>query len=377
MNDCIQVGSDLLTNKGGIYQACKDYYSALDGRILSITDPQQSLDGKDASVAYFMTGKNPMSRLSGYMPHQERTRFYQCLAEGHSALFLHGCYRLSAHYVMTASKQKGTPYVFVPHGGLDPWVFTYRRAVKLMWMRMYGLRILRNADTVLAMTRNEMAKIQRFVGVLPNQRVIYLPLDINGCKYTKDRAVVRAERGIPLDACVLCYLGRLHHMKRPQETIEAVLAASNNIHLVVAGPDDSVTAESLKQYVDKHDARDRIHVTGPIYGDEKYNLLSACDAYISLSHRENFNYTAAEAMAMSLPVILSPGNDLQGEILDANCGWMLDSLDASTVKESLLAFEQTSPDDLLRKGSNGKQWVLDHLTFEHFQSQLQELVGSL
>ena len=65
---------------------------------------------------------------------------------------------------------------------------------------------------------------------------------------------------------------------------------------------------------------------GPVYGDSKYHYLFASDAYVSLSQRENFNHTAAESLSAGLPVILSPGNDLAGEIRDEGCSWSLNDV---------------------------------------------------
>lgn len=375
-SNVVQLGSNLLPHKGGIYQACNDYHQALGGSVSSLLSISEKRSDRDDEVDYYETAGNRLGDKLGYLPKAERQRLKENIHNA-SAVFLHGCFRMSADYTIRYTKSDDIPFCFIPHGGLDPWVFTYGKVAKSMWMMLYGRRLLHEANAVLAMSQNELRKIQRFVGQKNNQHVINLPLNLKVYNISEDRADLRERLGIPEGGRVLCYLGRLHHMKRPLETIKAVLASKEDIHLIVVGPDDSLSRDTLLAYLDKEKMRHRIHVIGPVYGDSKYNLLRACDCYISLSYRENFNYSAVEAMAVGLPVILSPGNDLQGEIMNVNCGWMLEALDEAHVIEVLRVFAKVSDEELRRRGRNGSVWVDDCLSFQLFQDKLRALSAQL
>lgn len=371
----LQLGINLLFNKGGIYQAVRDYQEALGGAMCSLLDPMEAQHGMVDEINYRLLGADPLSRLAGRANHSAKIKLLSDLEEA-SHIFLHGSYRLTAAYALEACSYspEDKALFYIPHGSLDPWVFEKRGFIKRLWLRHYGRRLFDDSRAVLAMTHNELKKIQKLAGTRHNQRVIYLPLDLQQCQVTRAASDTRSKYGIPTDVRLICYLGRLHDMKRPLETIDAVLAASKQLHLVVIGPDDTITSNQLRQYVDRYGARDRIHIIGPVYGVDKYNLLGACDAYISLSHRENFNYTAAEAMGMKRPVILSPGNDLQGEISQIDCGWMLRSLDATEIMACLSDFLETSDRQLAEMGQRGRCWVEENLSFDHFKDSLFSLL---
>lgn len=374
--DAFQLGTDLLPGSGGIYQAAIDFRAAIGGSICSVVEPDLEDAKKDGEISYYASASDPVRRRLSWLQSDEKIRLHDRLLEDASHLILHGCFRMTAKYALDFSLKSKRPLIFVPHGGLDPWVFSYRGLQKRLWMKSIGKRLLVQSDAVLAMTRNELKKIQRFVGERPNQHVIHLPLPLDIFDAPSDRNSIRQRWNIPSDARVLCYLGRLHTMKRPMETIDAIARRRGELHLVFAGPSDGVDIGDLKAYAERCGVKSRVHVLGPVYGQDKYDLLRACDAYISLSHRENFNYTAAEAMSVGLPVILSPGNDLQGELMNSNCGWMLESLDMEHVDACLKCVEDISDSKLQEMGGLGREWVRENLSVDRFRDSLSRLLSS-
>ena len=122
-------------------------------------------------------------------------------------------------------------------------------------------------------------------------------------------------------------------MKRPLETIEAFAGVEgSSSHLIIVGNEFGVTVDDCHNKAAALSVSDRVHVVGPAYGDEKLKYMAASDAYVSLSKRENFNFTAAEALATDLPLLLSPGNDLAVELqhLDGVSTLNTDALDEAT-----------------------------------------------
>ena len=120
---------------------------------------------------------------------------------------------------------------------------------------------------------------------------------------------------------------------------------------------------------------DRVHVTGPAYGDDRAAYLDAADVYVSLSHRENFNFTAAEALAAGLPVMLSPGNDLGPELGPVHCGWVL-----ATAADAAMAMAEAgrlSRQDLIAMGARGKTWAEANLRYDVFAGRLRQLAADV
>ena len=118
----------------------------------------------------------------------------------------------------------------------------------------------------------------------------------------------------------------------------------------------------------------RVHVPGPVYSWRKAGLLVAADGLVSLSAKENFNIAAAEAMSAGKPVILSPGNDLQGELTSVDCGWLLKTDHSSEATRAMQEFASMPRSDLDAKGRIASSWATEHLGFEQFQHHLQDLI---
>jgi glycosyltransferase involved in cell wall biosynthesis len=286
----------------------------------------------------------------------------------------HMFYRYYSLWVNQMHRKHGTPYWFVPHGILDPWVMTKGALVKNAYWKFGGARFLEEAATVIFATEAERDKAAAHFDI-PEAEVLPWPVemvDVSGCDAARSK--VREHLGIPEDAHVLLYFGRIHPMKQPLETIQAVHESKcNDVHLIIVGNEDGVSLDECSTLANELGVRPRIHLVGPIYGDAKYDYLFAADAYISLSHRENFNHTAAESLAAGLPVILSPGNDLLSELKDVSCYWTMESNSSLSASAAIKVFANTSKAKIKEMGVAGRSWVEGTLSFERFSSKLNAL----
>src|SRR4029077_5907902 len=129
-------------------------------------------------------------------------------------ILIHGLFRSHVSWAAGIAKQRGIPYWIVPHGALDPYVFTYRAAQKRVWMSLVGGPVLRHADRVIVATERERVKAQPY---LQGCRVetVYWPVQVRPHDSTSSaRARVRERLGIPETDRALLFLGRLDPMKR-------------------------------------------------------------------------------------------------------------------------------------------------------------------
>lgn len=293
-----------------------------------------------------------------------------------SIVSCHSFYRYHSIWVNKMSRKHGVPYWFVPHGIMDPWVLKHGKLTKRLFWKLGGDRFLNEAATVIFSTKAERDKAKQGFE-LKTTDVVPWPVDlVNINTREQSRRKIRRDLGIEDDAHVLLYFGRLHHMKRPLETIEAVAAAKQDkLHLIIVGNEQTVSLKDCCEKATSCGIKDRVHLVGPVYGDAKYNYMHAADAYISLSHRENFNHTAAESLAAGLPVILSPGNDLQSEIVDEECSWGVSGDRVQDAATSIISFVNCSGNERRKMGGRGRKWVERELGFELFQKRLLALAS--
>jgi len=72
-------------------------------------------------------------------------------------------------------------------------------------------------------------------------------------------------------------------------------------HVVGDGPN----LNSLKQRVSKLELQDRVFFHGELDRLDTYNILSTCDVAVYVSSTEGFCNSAAEALAIGLPLVVS------------------------------------------------------------------------
>jgi len=370
----LQVAMDCVERNAGIPKAVEDFRRALGGAILSFTAPGLIPEAGAPDVIHLPTGDGPVVRGYG-MP--ERQAVEQCARtrlRRVELIVVHGLYRYHAQWGAAFARARRIPYWVVPHGALDPWVFSYRSLQKRAWMRLIGSRVLREARSVVVATAREAEKAARHLAGC-RVRVAHLPVTPVAIEGREEaRTSVREQLGIPNDARILLFLGRLHPMKRVLETIDAVhRAARPAVHLVVVGPSSpDLSIENCRARAHALGAGN-VHIMGPSFGAGRDRWLLGADALISLSHRENFNYAAAEALSAGLPVILSPGNDLASELAVRGVGWLLKSFAPQDEVEAVRDFGAAPVERLRAMGAAGARWAATELSEDAFRTTLHQL----
>ena len=370
----VLVGLGLVPSTGGPSKTINLFREVLDARVVSFSDPRV-LEAEGSAIrgaVHVPISSGVAGRAYGWVS-SRNLEPAEALLPHANLLSCHILYRYHVNWVKRKAKEYGLPYWVVPHGCLDPYVFTYRSFVKKLWLRTIGKSFLKGASAIICATQAERDKIARWYKG-DNLRVIHWPVvPIDDSNRAQVRKEVREALGIPEGDKVLVYLVRLHPMKRLLETIQAFAAAGGaGVHLLVIGPEESYTVAHCQSYA-RHRGAEHVHVLGPVYGKDKERYLLASDAFISLSIRENFGHTVAESLTAGLPVILSPGNDLSGELKPIGCGWFLKDDDLGTAVAAIREFAHASPDELKERGEKGKAWALQELSYENFAQKIQDL----
>jgi glycosyltransferase involved in cell wall biosynthesis len=301
-------------------------------------------------------------------------------------LVVHSLFRGHATWAQAWARQHRRRYWAVPHGCLDPWGLSHRGLLKRLWLEMGGRSYLAHADRIIVSSQRSLEKSLAWI---PEGRsaeravVVHWPVDLPRLDgQVTARAAFRQQHGIPEAARLLLFVGRLHAVKRPVETVrafcEATAAASGkHCHLAIIGMDGDLTQEDVRAAIPPA-CRGRVHVIGPLAGSDLAAALLAGDGFISLSFQENFGYAAAEAVAYGLPVILSPGHDLAHEMpaLDGRfaCGWLLGDDAQATAVAAIREWATASDVTLAAAGGVGRSWAAETLAFERFRERLTAMV---
>jgi glycosyltransferase involved in cell wall biosynthesis len=164
------------------------------------------------------------------------------------------------------------------------------------------------ADVVICQSRS-LRKIAVDEGLVESARATVLLSGSNGVDSERfdatkfDRDALRESHGIPQDAVVAGFVGRLVGDKGIVELAEAWSRVSNrlpNAHLLVVGPfeeRDPVPAKTRRQL--ENDPR--VHMVG--FTHDTAPFYAMMDVLMLPSYREGFPNVPLEAAAMGLPVI--------------------------------------------------------------------------
>jgi glycosyltransferase involved in cell wall biosynthesis len=141
--------------------------------------------------------------------------------------------------------------------------------------------------------------VARSFGV-PRERIYVVPplLDVVPRRIDRDRA--RGQLGVPADAFVVLWVGRLDPVKRLDVAVAcAERLAEQRCHLLLAG--DGPARAEVEALVRGSRASPRIHLLG--WQTDLGPALSAADAFLFPSLTEGMPNAVLEAMAFGLPVV--------------------------------------------------------------------------
>lgn len=259
-------------------------------------------------------------------------------------------------------RRLGIPYLVQPHGVLGPWALAQKRLKKSISMRLVHRRILERALFLQVLNEQERRGVERLglpvpIEVVPNGVVI------EELERRIDRAVL--ERRVPAlaGAPFVLFLSRLHPGKGLDLLAPAfarVAASRPDVHLVVAGP-DAGAEQSFRAAVAATAAAPRVHVVGPLLGDEKLAALGAAEVFVLPSQQEAFSIALLEAMAAGRAVVATEGCNFP-EVAEAGAGLVVPS-DERRIAE---AIERILADSKLRAamGVRGAALVRKRYTWD-------------
>jgi glycosyltransferase involved in cell wall biosynthesis len=374
----------------GLYRGIEDFRRALDGRILSFDDARRTMLAADdrREVVRVACSGTPLHRCC-HLLSQSAAQDAAAAVSDADLLIAHSMFRAHCGWTRQWARRHRRRYWAVPHGCLDPQGMARRGIWKRLWMWSQGSAFLRDAERLVFATQRELDKALPW---LPRDRgrdyaaVVHWPVPLpalDGRDHA--RTDVRHRLGIGNDERILLFVGRLHSTKRIRETVDAFCTADPaGCHLAIVGMDGDLTTAQVAAAVPA-EFRRRVHVVGELVGQALADMWLAADGYISLSMKENFGYSCAEALAYGLPVILSPGHDLAAELPMGSgrlaCGWWLPDRKRESAMQAITEWSETfgRDDAPAARGramqTAGRAWATEHLSFERFQDRLAALAA--
>ena len=201
--------------------------------------------------------------------------------------------------------------------------------------------LLRDADGFVAMSR--LIREEFLATGVPAEKIAHIPHGIDTGRFhppaAGERQAARARFGLPAEACVIAYTGRLLRGKGLEDLLAAfakVAADVPSAHLLIvgSGAGQALSVEDdLRATVGREGLGTRVTFTGRL--DDVSEALRAADVFAFPSVYEALGLSLIEAAATGLPAVGARTGGIVDVIEDGASGWLVDPGDVAALAARL------------------------------------------
>ena len=253
---------------------------------------------------------------------------------------LHSHYWISGKVAMPAAKKFGIPLAHTMH--------TMARVKNMNlaegerpepMIRVQGeTQVVAAADALIANTDAEAASLVSLYEACPDNVSVVSPgVDLYTFTAGNGRKAAREAIGLPQDAHILAFVGRIQPHKGPEVLIRAVAEMLNHsphlrsklITVIMGGASGSGLGEveRLKDLVSWLNISDVVRFENPVPRAQIPQWYRAADLVCVPSYSESFGLVALEAQACGTPVVATAVGGLRTAVADGISGVLVDGHD--------------------------------------------------
>jgi glycosyltransferase involved in cell wall biosynthesis len=183
-------------------------------------------------------------------------------------------------------------------------------------------------------------------------------------RFSPGQSYVRERLGLPREAPVVGFVGRLTRDKGVPELVEAfdkILESEPQAHLLLVGWFDAAEDaldDNLSARIASHP---RIHLTGYVHDTAPY--YRAMDVMVLPTWREGFPNAVLEAAATGIPVITTECTGSRDSVVPEVTGLLIPPGYPEAICESVLKLLR-DPERRRRMGQAAQAWVVEHYVNE-------------
>jgi D-inositol-3-phosphate glycosyltransferase len=280
---------------------------------------------------------------------------------GHYDL-VHSHYWLSGHVGWLAAQRWGVPLVHAMH------TMAKVKNANLAdgdtpepAARVIGeTQIVTAADRLIANTAEEADELVRHYAADPAKVAVVHPgVNLERFRPADGRAAARARLGLPQDALIPLFAGRIQPLKAPDVLLRAVAVLldehpelrSRILVPVVGGPSGSGLAkpEGLQKLAARLGIADVVRFHPPVGQEQLADWFRAASVLVMPSYSESFGLVAVEAQAAGTPVLAASVGGLPVAVRDGETGFLVQGHDPADYARVLRRFAD-EPDLSARMG---------------------------
>jgi len=264
---------------------------------------------------------------------------------------VHSHYWLSGHVGWLAAQRWGVPLVSAMHTMAKVKNASLAEGdTPEPAARVIGeTQIVRAADRLIANTAEEADDLVRHYAADPARVAVVHPgVNLDRFRPADGRAAARARLGLPQDAVVPLFAGRIQPLKAPDVLLRAVAQLVGEdprlrtrlVVPVVGGPSGTGLArpEGLQKLAARLGIGDLVRFRPPVGQEELADWYRAADVLVMPSYTESFGLVAVEAQACGTPVIAASVGGLPVAVRDGVSGFLVDGHEPAAYARELRRF---------------------------------------
>jgi glycosyltransferase involved in cell wall biosynthesis len=292
---------------------------------------------------------------------------------------IHGLYRFPTAYAALLSRKYKVPYIIIPHGSLDP--FLYRQSsrnllAKRVFERLFDLPNL-NAASAIHFTTTEEKSRAGFLGIRSQGFVVPYGLDWTRFEHLPQRGIMRQRLGLKEQPIVL-FLGRINFKKGLDLLVQSfaeVAEQNENAVLVIAGPDNEGYSKVVRKWIEESGIGTKVYWQEMLHGREVLEAFVDSDVFVLPSYTESFGIAVVEAMACGLPVVISDQVNIRDDVSQSKGGKVV-SLDSHKIAQAVRAIIE---DKKLAKrmGVASRKFAKKNYAYDHIVQKVTNMYEAI
>ena len=287
---------------------------------------------------------------------------------------LHGILQYVTMMAASAARRCGVPYIVEPYGVLDPYCMNMGfRRLKQLTAKLVVPAALKEAGCIQVASEQEADVVARWAS---RDRIRVVPHGVDLPDIRPEMAT-SFQRRFPLlrGKRILLFLGRIHAKKQPELIVEAMAhlrPEMNDLALAIVGSDED-HLHIVQDVARRHGLTDSVIHCGFLEGEAKHEAFAAASLFVLPSLDENFGIAVVEAMACSVPVLVTPGVATHSYVDQSGAGMTVEPHSAALADglRCLLRLDRQVV------GQKGRAFVEEHLSWPSIHRQIDRIYADL
>lgn len=287
---------------------------------------------------------------------------------------IHALFSYPCTVAMAIARVKRIFYIVRPLGQLCEWSLQQSAMKKQIYLTLIERANLNHSQALHFTSEQEQQEASKLGMKSPSfilPHGLSIPAPRSDAHY-KLRQLLK----VPLEEPVILFMSRLHAKKGLDYLIAALgKLAHQRFTFVLAGSGSPEYEAEISDLLLSAGIRDRTHRSGFVTDEMKDIFLQGADIFTLTSHSENFGVVVLEALAVGLPVLVTPGVALASVVQQYQLGYVVE-LDVAAIVSGLQCW-LNNPQQAKKMGDRARQLIFERYTWDRITSRLIEVYTAI